>query len=78
MIASFFLQRDNTPVVPGLVWSLNCGEGSGMMVQAAQLQHRLPCWGYVFTELTPQNEPMRKVLLLGDTCDSHAIAGRIA
>ena len=69
------VQRDYAPVVPGLVWTLQCGQGLSMTVRAAQLQHRLPCWGYVFTELPALGEAGRKVVLLGDTCDSHAIAG---
>jgi hypothetical protein len=31
----------------GLVWQLPGPEGSPLRVMAAQLQHRVPCWGYV-------------------------------
>jgi hypothetical protein len=31
----------------GLVWELPGPEGSPLRVTAAQLQHRVPCWGYV-------------------------------
>ncbi|KAL3130568.1 hypothetical protein ABBQ38_008374 [Trebouxia sp. C0009 RCD-2024] len=65
------LQAHNIPVVPGLAWTAAC-EG-GMTVTAAQLQHRLPCWGYVFQEAPSQGLQGRKVVLLGDTCDSQAI-----
>ena len=105
----------------GLTWTIACD--FGVTVTAAQLQHRVPCWGYVFKEAdTPPSErpgklqecglgpgealaklqqglgpnspvelpsgstvllrellhppvPGRKVVLLGDTCDSRAIAG---
>ncbi|KAL3144216.1 hypothetical protein ABBQ32_003995 [Trebouxia sp. C0010 RCD-2024] len=67
------LQAHNIPVVPGLAWTAAC-EG-GMTVTAAQLQHRLPCWGYVFQEAPSQGLQGRKVVLLGDTCDSQAITG---
>ena len=108
-------------VVDGLTWTISCE--FGVTVTAAQLQHRVPCWGYVFKEAdTPPSErlgklqecglapgealaklqqglgpnspvevpsgssvllrellhppvPGRKVVLLGDTCDSRAIAG---
>lgn len=33
---------------PGLVWSVPCG--GGVTVSAAQLQHRVPCWGFAFQE----------------------------
>ncbi len=67
------MQAHNVPVVPGLVWTIPC-EG-GLTVTAAQLQHRLPCWGYVFQEAASQGQQGRKVVLLGDTCDSDAIIG---
>ncbi len=34
----------------GAVWTI---PGSQATVRAAQLQHRVPCWGYVFEELLP-------------------------
>jgi ribonuclease Z len=80
----------------GLVWRL---PGQHATITAAQLQHRVPCWGYVFDELTPQQQQQqqdgetqqqpreqqqqgkqgkqqqaRRVLILGDTVDSRAIA----
>ena len=66
-------------MVPGLSWTLPCP--GGMKATAAQLQHRVPCWGYVFQE--PQSSSSsssssslgRKVVLLGDTCQSDAILG---
>ena len=86
---------------PGLSWMLRAP--GGMRVAAAQLQHRVPCWGYVFQEPhtrlagPPEAEPAdaeqggedsageaqqgqqwvrrgRKLVILGDTCDSTAIA----
>jgi ribonuclease Z len=67
---------------PGLVWRLGSEHAT---ITAAQLQHRVPCWGYVFDELTPQQQQQqqekeqqqqqgRRVLILGDTVDSRAIA----
>jgi ribonuclease Z len=75
---------------PGMVWRL---AGEHATITAAQLQHRVPCWGYVFDELTPQQQQQekeqqqqqqqrrqqgkqqgRRVLILGDTVDSRAIA----
>lgn len=56
------------------------------MVSAAQLQHRVPCWGYVFDEQQHQQPQQRsrqqqlqqpagrRVVILGDTVDSAAIA----
>ncbi|KAG2492115.1 hypothetical protein HYH03_009606 [Edaphochlamys debaryana] len=58
----------------GLYWEIpNC---SGVRVRAAQLQHRVPCWGYVFTEAVPYEEgaKRRKAVVLGDTVSSRAIA----
>ncbi len=68
-------QVHNIPVIPGLVWTIRTEEG--IVVTAAQLQHRLPCWGYVFQEMASQRQSGRKVVLLGDTCDSEAIVGEI-
>lgn len=69
------MQAHSIPVVPGLAWTAAC-EG-GLTVTAAQLQHRLPCWGYVFQESSFQGLAGRKVVLLGDTCDSQAIKGEL-
>lgn len=33
---------------PNLMWTIPCAR---VVVRAAQLQHRVPCWGYVFDEL---------------------------
>lgn len=63
------------PVHDGLTWTV-MGAG-GVRVRSAQLSHRLPCWGYVFQEpptLSGGERGGRKVVLLGDTCDSTAIA----
>ena len=100
----------------GRYWELPCGS-QGVRVRAAQLQHRLPCWGYVFEEMVPAAEEGeeeeaggndeaearqspggkqlkgaergaaglfavggrarragRKVVILGDTISSHALA----
>ena len=35
-------------LIEGLTWTVPCDDG--IIVTAAQLQHRLPCWGYVFRE----------------------------
>ena len=67
------MQAHKVPVVPGLVW--NAMTHSGLTIKAAQLQHRLPCWGYVMEEQASHDQPGRKVVLLGDTCDSQAIEG---
>lgn len=99
----------------GLTWSV--GLPSGLRVTVAQLQHRIPCWGYVFQEPHRLLQPPpaaaaaagaaagavgagdssaaaeggaqpaaqqaqqqqwaqrgRKLVVLGDTCDSRAIA----
>lgn len=48
---------------------------TGVTVTAAQLQHRVPCWGYVFAEGAQAGG--RKVVLLGDTMDSTAIRGML-
>ena len=99
----------------GRYWELPCGS-QGVRVRAAQLQHRLPCWGYVFEEMVPAaaegeeeetggddeaearrspggkqleaerdaaglfavgdgaRRAGRKVVILGDTISSHALA----
>lgn len=101
-------------VQPGLTWTTTLP--GGIVVRAAQLQHRMPCWGYVFQEpalpATAEDvrearakgagsgsgasssdegesggedwgddgvggefvHPGRKLVILGDTCDSRAIA----
>jgi len=71
----------------GLLWELPCRKA---LVTAAQLQHRVPCWGYVFEERVGAGAAAadaggssssdgspgqgRRVVLLGDTMDSRAIA----
>lgn len=35
-------------LIEGLTWTVPLDDG--IIVTAAQLQHRLPCWGYVFRE----------------------------
>ena len=35
-------------LIEGLTWTVPCEDG--ITLTAAQLQHRLPCWGYVFRE----------------------------
>ncbi|GLI59098.1 hypothetical protein VaNZ11_000927 [Volvox africanus] len=66
--------RQSFVAAEGLFWELpGC---AGVRVRAAQLQHRVPCWGYVFTEAVPYEEGMRrrKVVVLGDTVSSKPIA----
>ena len=60
----------------GLTWSISLEKKLGIKVTSAQLQHRMPCWGYVFDECVPEGESYipRKVVLLGDTCNSEAIS----
>lgn len=41
-------QRERPAVLEGLRWAIPCGER--LTVTAAGLQHRVPCWGYVFAE----------------------------
>lgn len=108
-------------VITGLTWTIPCAPG--ITITAAQLKHRVPCWGYVareadkppseiakkveeaglasgealellrqgkkpsetistpnggsimLRELLKPPTPGRKVVLLGDTCNSRAIAG---
>lgn len=58
----------------GLTWSVPLKD-FGINVTSAQLQHRMPCWGYVFEESHSGDEyAPRKIVLLGDTCNSEAIA----
>ncbi|KAL4429000.1 hypothetical protein ABPG77_006039 [Micractinium sp. CCAP 211/92] len=91
-------------VQQGLTWSVRLP--GGPLVAAAQLQHRVPCWGYVFQEAPLAVPPPahadsstdgaataaagsqgqqgqqgqrwvrrgRKLVILGDTCESSAIA----
>eukprot|EP01023_Acetabularia_acetabulum_P064517 TRINITY_DN8360_c0_g1_i4.p1 TRINITY_DN8360_c0_g1~~TRINITY_DN8360_c0_g1_i4.p1 ORF type:complete len:554 (-),score=68.95 TRINITY_DN8360_c0_g1_i4:136-1572(-) len=56
------------PIVDGLFWEIQTQHG--ITVSASQLVHRLPCWGYVFKE---QKQNARKVVLLGDTCNSDTL-----
>lgn len=69
----------------GLLWQIPCRQA---IVTAAQLQHRIPCWGYVFEERvqpaaatsssssdsSSNSVRGRRVVLLGDTVDSRPIA----
>lgn len=97
-------QGSERVVQQGLTWSVRLP--GGLLVAAAQLQHRVPCWGYVFQEppaavpppadATPAGDAAagarhgaeaaaggqgqlwvrrgRKLVILGDTCESSAIA----
>ncbi|KAG1659228.1 hypothetical protein FOA52_008997 [Chlamydomonas sp. UWO 241] len=69
----------------GRFWELPAA--CGVTVRAAQLQHRVPCWGYVMSETRTRGAggssgsadgertaSPRKIALLGDTCNSAAIA----
>ncbi|GMH39725.1 hypothetical protein BSKO_07623 [Bryopsis sp. KO-2023] len=76
-------------VFRGYQWEIECEDG--VKVTAAQLQHRVPCWGYVVKEpdyspaeweYDPKNPTVkpppartgRKAVILGDTCNSDALA----
>ena len=64
-------QGSDQIVQSGLTWSVDVLlETFKIRVTSAQLQHRMPCWGYVFENV----EDGRKMVLLGDTCNSEAIA----
>eukprot|EP00798_Chlamydomonas_sp_ICE-L_P015353 gene15353-21440_t len=56
-----------------IYWELPCAHA---FVRAAQLQHRLQAWGYVFVEKNPAMAPAqrRKAVILGDAIDSAPIA----
>jgi len=57
----------------GLTWDVDVLLAEhNVRVTSAQLQHRMPCWGYVFENV--QDGDRRKIVLLGDTCNSEAIA----
>ncbi|KAL6748432.1 beta-lactamase-like protein [Haematococcus lacustris] len=60
----------------GMMWDVQGPPGSPIRCAAAQLQHRVPCWGYVMQEAKPQQPGVRrrKVVLLGDTISSRPIA----
>eukprot|EP01025_Chloroclados_australasicus_P045855 TRINITY_DN5049_c0_g1_i1.p1 TRINITY_DN5049_c0_g1~~TRINITY_DN5049_c0_g1_i1.p1 ORF type:complete len:506 (-),score=54.68 TRINITY_DN5049_c0_g1_i1:1559-3076(-) len=55
-------------IVEGSFWEIQTDYG--VTVTSSQLIHRLPCWGYVFQE---NKDNGRKVVLLGDTCNSDAL-----
>jgi ribonuclease Z len=76
------LQAHNWYAKTGLLWQIPCRQA---VVTAAQLQHRVPCWGYVFDEIVQPTSSSsssssdssargRRVVLLGDTVDSRPIA----
>ena len=54
-----------------MTWTLPLGTG-GLTAVAAQLQHRVPCWGYSLRESEASGG--RNVVILGDTASSAAIA----
>ncbi len=56
-----FLAKD------GLVWELpGC---AGVTVRTAQLQHRVPCWGYAFREAVPYGKStVRRKVRQGRGC----------
>ena len=51
-----------------------CLDSPRVRVRAAQLQHRVPCYGFVFEELDEEGSTRKKVVILGDTIDSSPIA----
>lgn len=57
-------------VVEGLTWTIPCEEG--FTVTAAQLQHRVPCWGYVFQE--PNQAPVPDPALMAGAGVAQACA----
>uniref|UniRef100_A0A7S3RAJ1 Metallo-beta-lactamase domain-containing protein n=1 Tax=Dunaliella tertiolecta TaxID=3047 RepID=A0A7S3RAJ1_DUNTE len=63
----------NYVAAEGLFWDLPSG---AMRVAATQLQHRVPCFGYVLQEAEPyaEGQRKRKVTILGDTVNSKPIA----
>ncbi len=48
------------PLVMGATWTLP--PALGTTVTAAQLEHRVPCWGYVLQEAAPPLAPARALL----------------
>ena len=64
-------QGSDQVVQNGLTWTVDVLEEQfNIRITSAQLQHRMPCWGYVFEN----TQDGRKMVLLGDTCNSEAIA----
>lgn len=61
----------NYVAAQGKYWSLI--SGPLVRVRAAQLQHRVPCYGFVIEELK-KGTSVKKVVILGDTIDSSPIA----